>query len=287
MDWYVGTEWEDKSRGLAKKVLALQFSEMEKPTTVSTVEFSVNKKTANLGGRPSKYLTSDESSTYPQQHILEMGTSLTAVDCYVELLLQQFVPGETAACSITSKTGERVEFELRLERIVKNTQVEKLDAAEIYQVALRLKESGVASFKTFPKFAFDYFVRAAKLLITYKPFDQLTKKDNGIDGPTVETLFIQIQTNLAACLLQEKRYEHVIYHTQFVETEEDPSEKSIYRRALAYYHLKEFAKAQATIERLPNYEEKREFSKLRDNIAASWKDSNAHYKQVVQRMFSS
>jgi len=286
MDWYVGTEWEDKSRGLTKKVLALQFTKMEKPTTVSTVEFSVNKKTANLGERPSKYLASDESSTYSQQHILEMGTSLTAVDCYLELLLQQFVPGETAACSITSKTGERIEFELKLEKIVKNTEVEKLDAAQVYEVALRLKESGVATFKTFPKFAFDYFVRAAKLLITYKPFDQLTKKENGINGQTVETLFIQIQTNLAACLLQEKRYEHVIYHTQFVETEESPSEKSIYRRALAYYHLKEFAKAQATIERMPNYEEKREFSKLRDNIAASWKDSNAHYKEVVQRMFS-
>ncbi|XP_052857800.1 uncharacterized protein LOC128265657 [Drosophila gunungcola] len=286
MDWYVGTEWEDKSRGLAKKVLDVQFTEMEKPTTVSTVEFSVNNKCANLGGRPSKYLSSDESSKYPQLHSLEMGTSLTAVDCYVELLLQQLVPGETAACSITSKTGEIIEFELKLERIVKNTQVEKLDAAQIYKVALRLKESGVATFKTFPKFAFDYFVRAAKLLITYKPFNQLTKKTNGINGQEVETLFIQIQTNLAACLLQEKRYEHVIYHTQFVETEEGPSEKGIYRRALAYYHLKEFAKAQATIERLPNYEEKREFSKLRDNIAASWKDSNAHYKEVVQRMFS-
>ncbi|XP_017057203.1 peptidyl-prolyl cis-trans isomerase CPR6 [Drosophila ficusphila] len=281
MDWYVGTEWEDKSRGLTKKVLSLQFTELEKPTTVSTVEFSVTKKTANLGGRPSKYLANNEA-----KHTLEMGTSLTAVDCYLELLLQQFVPGETSACSITTKTGERIEFELKLERIVRNTQVEKLNAAEIYDLALRLKESGVAIFKAFPKFAFDYFARAAKLLITYKPFNQLTKKDNGINGQEVETLFIQIQTNLAACLLQEKRYEHVIYHTQFVETEESPSEKSIYRRALAYYHLKEFAKAQATIERMPNYEEKREFSKLRDNIAASWKDSNAHYKEVVQRMFS-
>ncbi|XP_017074726.1 peptidyl-prolyl cis-trans isomerase CPR6 [Drosophila eugracilis] len=286
MDWYVGTEWEDKSRGLAKRVISLQFTEMEKPTTNSTVEFSVSKKSANLGERPSKYLVSDESTTYPQKHTLEMGSSLTAVDCYLELLLQQFVPGETSACSITSKTGEHIEFELKLERIVKNTQVEKLDAAGIFEVALRLKESGVATFKTFPKFAFDYFARAAKLLITYKPFDQLTKKENGISGQEVETLFIQIQTNLAACLLQEKRYEHVIYHTQFVEMEKSPSEKSIYRRALAYYHMKEFAKAQATIERLPNYEEKREFSKLRDNIATSWKDSNAHYKEVVQRMFS-
>nr|XP_017036746.1 uncharacterized protein LOC108084866 isoform X2 [Drosophila kikkawai] len=259
---------------------------MEKPTACSTLQFSVNKKCANLGERPSKYLASDETTAYPQQHSLEMGRAVYPVDCYVEILLQQFLPGETAACSILTKNGVRIEFEMRLDKIVKNTQVEKLDAAGMYDLALRLKESGVATFKSYPKFAFDYFARAAKLLITYKPFDKLTKRENGINGSTVEELFIQIQTNLAACLLLEKRYEHVIYHTQFVETAESPSEKSIYRRALAFYHLKEFAKAQATIERVPNYEEKREFSKLRDNIAASWKDSNTHYKEVVQRMFS-
>ncbi|KAH8383026.1 hypothetical protein KR009_006302 [Drosophila setifemur] len=286
MDWYVGTEWEDKSRGLVKKVLSLQFRDMEKPSTASTVQFSVNNKCANLGSRPSKYLASGERSTYPQQHPLEMGTSLTPVDCYLEILLQQFLPGETAACSIATNSGGQIEFELKLDRIVKNVQVDKLNAEETYDLALRFKGSGVAAFKTHPKFAFDYFVRAAKLLITYKPFDKLTKKENGINGSTVEELFVLIQTNLAACLLQEKRYEHVIYHTEFVESAECPSEKSIYRRALAYYHLKEFAKAQATIERVPGYEEKREFSKLRDNIASSWKDSNAHYKELVQRMFN-
>lgn len=286
MDWYVGTEWEDKTRGLTKKVLSFHFRDMEKPTTASTVQFSVNNKCANLGNRASSFLTSDESSTFPTQHSLEMGTSVTPVDCYLEILLQQFLPGETAACSIATKAGNRIEFVLKLDRIVKNPQVDKLNAAETYDLALRLKESGVATFKTYPKFAFDYFTRSAKLLITYKPFDKLTKKSNGINGNTVEELFVQIQTNLAACMLQEKRYEHVIYVTQFVETAESPSEKSIYRRALAYYHLKEFAKAQATIERVAGYEDKREFSKLRDNIASSWKDSNAHYKEVVQRMFS-
>ncbi|EDW34042.1 GL22032 [Drosophila persimilis] len=286
MDWYIGTEWKDEKRGLSKKVLSLEFADMAKPMAASTVLFSVNNKCANLEDRPSKYLGGEESLTFPQQHTLEMGTATTPVDCYVEMLLQQFMPGETAACSITSKTGERIEFDLKLDLIVKNPQVHKLNAAEIYELALRFKESGVAMFKSYPKFAFDYFARAAKLLITYKPFDQLTKKSNGINGTTVEALFVQLQTNLAACMLQEERYEHVIYHTEFVERAESPTEKSVYRRALAYYHMKEFAKAQATIERVHDYEEKREFSKLRDKIAASWKDSKAHYKEVVQRMFS-
>lgn len=282
MDWYIGEEWNDVGRGLHKKVLSLQFQNLEKPLANSTVVFHINKPCENLGVRSSKYLERNEI----QEHTMEMGTALTPIDCYLELLLQQFLPGETSACSIETKSGERLNFELKLERITSNTQVVKLSAIEIYKLALRYKENGVFMFKMYPKFAFDYFSRSAKLLISFKPFDMLDKNENGIDGCDLETLFVQIQTNLAACLLQEKRYEHVIHHTDFVETLNNPSEKSIYRRAMAFYYLKEFEKAQQTIERVPNYEEKREFAKLRESIAASWKNSNANYKQVVQRMFS-
>ncbi|XP_068153922.1 protein Bride of doubletime [Drosophila tropicalis] len=280
MQWYVDSKWEDPTRGLTKKVLGLEFSVMEKPLLVSKVEFKVNK-CENLGSRPSKYLN-DLSSA----QCLEMGTAVTPVDYYIEILLQQFLPGETSACCISTKSGEKINLELKLEKIITNTQVEKLNAAEIHNLALGYKECGVQMFKAYPKFAFDYFSRAAKLLITYKPFDKLTLKSNGINGSDLEALFVQVQTNLAACMLREQRYEHVIYHTEFVETAENPSEKSIYRRALAYYHLKEFAKAQSMVERMPKWEEKKEFVKLRDNIVSSWKDCNAHYKEVVQRMFS-
>lgn len=282
MDWYIGNEWNDVTRGLYKKALSLKFKAMEKPFTESTVIFTITKSCKDLGGRPSKYLNNEPEI----EQTMQIGTAVTPIDCYLEMLLQQFLPGETSACSIKTKSGEQLDFELRLENIKSNTQVDKLNAADLYKVALRYKENGVAMFKAYPKFAFDYFARAAKLLITYKPFDKLDKKAQGIDGSELETLFVQIQTNLAACLLQEKRYEHVVYHTEFVETMKNPSEKSIYRRALAFYNLKEFEKAQKMIERVPNYEEKREFSKLRDMIASSWKDSNASYKQVVQRMFS-
>ncbi|XP_023169678.1 peptidyl-prolyl cis-trans isomerase D [Drosophila hydei] len=281
MDWYIGKEWNDTARGLQKKVLSLEFQRVEKPLLISTVEFTVKKPCLNLGTRPSKYLASNET-----QHTLEMGTADSPIDCYIEILLQQFVLGETSACSIITKTGERLQFELKLDRIVSNIQIDKLSAGEIYNLSLKYKEKGVTMYKAHPRFACDYFSRAAKLLITYKPFDKLDEEKNGIDNHALELLFVQIQTNLAACMLLEKRYEHVIYHTQFVETQEQPSEKSIYRRALAYYYLKEFEKAQKLIERVPQYEEKREFSKLRDNIATSWKSSNANYKQLVQRMFS-
>ncbi|XP_017956222.2 uncharacterized protein LOC108651197 [Drosophila navojoa] len=282
MDWYVDKEWSDVARGLQKKVLSLEFQRVEKPLLVSTVSFTVKKPCPNLGSRPSKYLASNE----PQQYTLEMGNADSPIDCYIEILLQQFVIGETSACSITTKTGERLEFELKLDRILSNKQIDKLSAVEMYNLALKYKEKGVAMYKAYPKFACDYFSRAAKLLITYKPFDKLDKQKNGIPGNEMELLFVQIQTNLAACMLLEKRYEHVIYHTEFVDTQEQPSEKSIYRRALAFYYLKEFEKAQNLIERVPQYEDKREFTKLRDNIATSWKSSNANYKQLVQRMFT-
>ncbi|KAH8359269.1 hypothetical protein KR093_005492 [Drosophila rubida] len=281
MDWYIGEEWNDRTRGLHKKVLNLQFHHVEKPLSNSTVLFKITKQCANLRGRPSKYLENSEI----EKHILEMGTAVTPIDCYLEIILQQFLPGETSTCSIETKTGERLQFDLKLESIISNSAVEKLSAAEVYKLAMRYKENGVVMFKAYSKFAFDYFVRAAKLLITYKPFDKLDKPTNGIEGSEMETLFVQIQTNLAACLLKEKRYEHVIYHTEFVETQDNPSEKSMYRRALAFYSLKEFEKAQQTIERVPNYEEKREFAKLLDDISTSWKSSNANYKLVMQRMF--
>lgn len=282
MDWYIGNEWSDVTRGLYKKVMSLQFQTVEKPFAESSVVFTITKSCKELGRRPSKYLDNEPEI----EHTMQIGTAVTPIDCYLEILLQQFLPGETSACRIKIKSGEQLDFEIRLENITSNTQVDKLNVADLYKLALRYKENGVSMFKAYPKFAFDYFARAAKLLITYKPFDQLDKKTQGIEGSELETLFVQIQTNLAACLLQEKRYEHVIYHTEFVEIMENPSEKSIYRRALAFYNLKEFEKAQLMIERIPNYDEKREFCKLRDMIASSWKDSNASYKQVVQRMFN-
>jgi len=109
MDWYIGKEWTDSIRGLHKKVLSLQFQNLEKPLANSTVVFQVNKPCENLGDRPSKYLERNEI----QQHTMELGTALTPIDCYLELLLQQFLPGETSACSIETKTGDRLNVELK------------------------------------------------------------------------------------------------------------------------------------------------------------------------------
>lgn len=90
---------------------------------------------------------------------------------------------------------------------------------------------------------------------------------------------------MAACLLNEKRYDDVVYQTNFVDTMNNPSEKSIYRRAMAYYHMNEFELAQKTIEKVADYKNKKDFVNLYHKILNSWKNSNAQFKGMVQKMF--
>lgn len=131
-----------------------------------------------------------------------------------------------------------------------------------------------------------YFVRAAKCLISYKKFDGLTQEKDGVAGTDMLELLHHIQTNLAASLLAEKRYEDVLYHTNFIQTMAKPTEKIVYRRAMAYYHLKEFQLALDTLQLVPEYRTKKEFLGLQQRIQQSWQTSNANYKTMVQRMFN-
>ncbi|XP_037944577.1 peptidyl-prolyl cis-trans isomerase FKBP5 [Teleopsis dalmanni] len=288
MDWYIGTEWKLEKKGLKKKVIDLKFTELEKPNKVSKVIIKV-AKFGNLNDRPSLYLRADKIDNSQE---LTMGTAITPVDYYLEMLVQQMVLGEKAHCFMRTASHKNddnedsdLNFIITLEEIISFKEFHKLDVKEMYNLAVQYKECGVKMFKEYPKFAHDYFSRAAKCLITYQPFEPLTADADGVDGEEMKALLIQIQTNLAACLLMEERYEDVIYLTQFVESVADPSEKSIYRRAVAFYNIKEFAKAQELIEKVPNYKEKKEFVKLQQNVKQSWTVSNNQYKDILKRMF--
>lgn len=282
MSWYIGTEWSMPRKGLRKQVLSLEnFKYLDKPHLVSKVVIKV-EEVQNLNGHTSQYLV---DTVIGQEQLLELGTALTPVDCYVELLVRQLVVGELARCFIATK-HEEIIFILTLISIKESKEIQTLNVAEMYALALRYKENGVAMFKEYPLFAHEYFARAAKCLISYKPHEGLSPSADGMSGEDMQKLFTQVQTNLAACLLNQKRYEDVLYQTKFVEEQPDATEKSIFRRATAFYHLKEFEKAKQTIERVPNYQEKKEFAKLLHRIQESWKSSNDHYKNLVQRMFS-
>lgn len=282
MEWYVDTEWELKRKGLHKKCLALEFTKVEKPHQVSKVVINV-KKVVNLKDRESQWLN---ENTLDKDQIMEMGTALTPVDYYLEILVQQMMLGETAECIIKTKTtGEEIEIILTLQEIKESKEIQSLKVPEMYDLALKYKENGVKIFKKYPIFAHEYFAKAAKCLISYKNFEGLTKIRDGISGKDMQDLFIQVQTNLAACLLNEKRYDDVVYQTNFVDTMNSPSEKSIYRRAMAYYHKREFELAKSTIERVSDFKDKKEFANLYQRVSDSWKNSNIQYKDMVQKMF--
>lgn len=281
MEWYVGTEWKLERKGLYKKVQALEFTKVEKPHQVAKVVINV-EKVENLKERESQWLGEKTLNT---DQIMEMGTALTPIDCYLELMVQQMMLGETAECTIKTKGGEKIKIVLTLQEIKSSKGIQQLTVPEMYNLALKYKENGVKMFKTYPIFAHEYFVKAAKCLISYKNFEGLTKKRDGVAGKDMQELFTQVQTNLAACLLNEKRYDDVIYQTNFVDKTNKPSEKSIYRRAMAYYHMHEFELAKKTIEKVDDFKDKKEFANLYQKVSDSWKNSNAQYKGMVQKMF--
>lgn len=282
MEWYVGSEWQIESKGLHKKVLELEFTKVEKPHSVSKVVITV-ERVENLNGRETQWLN---EGTFNTDQTIELGCALTPVDYYLEIFIQQMLPGEKAECTIKSKNRrEEVKIILSLKEIKESKPIQTLTLTEMYKMAIKYKENGVKIFKTYPIFAHEYFVRAAKCLISFKKFESLTQKRDGVAGKDMQDLFIQLQTNLAACLLNEKRYDDVIYQTNFVETMNNPSEKSVYRRALAYYYKNEFELAQKTIERVENFREKKDFASLYQKIKDGWKNSNIEYKGMVQKMF--
>lgn len=278
----MGNEWKLEKKGLHKQVLNIDLRSFEKPSEISKVQF-ILEEVQGLNERVCDHLADNKLN---QEQEMEMGHARTPVGIYVECLLQQMLPGETSRCTIKTKDGKNITFILTLQRILESKDLYTLSVLEMYKLAQQYKENGVVMFKEYPKFAHEYFARAAKFLISYKPFDHLTKANDGVDAEDMESLFFQIQTNLAACLLQQERYEHVIYHTQFVESTSSPSEKSIYRRAIAFYNMKEFESALKIMEKVSNYSENRDFAKLHARIMESWKASNDQYKTVVQRMFS-
>ncbi|TMW51384.1 hypothetical protein DOY81_003508 [Sarcophaga bullata] len=282
MEWYVGSEWQLERKGLHKKVLELQFTKVEKPHPVSEVVIIV-ERIENLNGRESQWLNEETMNT---EQAMEMGSALTPIDYYLEILVQQMMPGEKAECTIkTKKPEEKVKIILSLKEIKESKSIQTLTVPEMYNLAIKYKENGVKIFKTYPLFAHEYFARAAKCLISFKKFEGLTKKRDGVAGKDMQDLFIQLQTNLAACLLNEKRYDDVIYQTNFVDTMNNPSDKSVYRRAMAYYHKNEFELAHNTIEKVADFREKKDFANLYQKVKDGWKDSNKQYKGMVKKMF--
>ncbi|XP_055919078.1 uncharacterized protein LOC129951090 [Eupeodes corollae] len=283
MDWVIGKEWKDINKGLSKKVLALKFEKILKPTILSVCRVEI-VKISNLQDRPSFYLRREN------EFELDMGSAVTPLDCYIEILVQNMLLGETSHCQIKTKKGEPIHFDITLSAISTTKYLFQLDVKEIYDLAQKYRSNGVEMFKTYPKFAHEYFTRAAKILTSFKPFDVLTKEANGIDGAEMKALLQILQTNIAACLLQDQRYEDVLFLTEFTNSmsadEVKNVEKALYRRAVAFYNLKAYHLVIQTLEKVDNVRDKKEFFSLYNRTKQNWKRDEDQYKTIVQRMFN-
>lgn len=284
MDWIIGKEWSDPKKGLSKKVLALKFEKVQKPTALSICRVKISK-VANLADRPSSYLR--QSNEFE----LIMGSAITPVDFYLEIILQNMLLGETCQAQIqTKKSGEPIEFEIFLSDLSQTKHLFQLSVKELYDLAQKYRSNGVEMFKMYPKFAHEYFSRAAKCLISFKPFDVLTEERNSMNGADLEALLRILQANLAACLLQDQRNEDVLYLTEFIDSlpadEIKKWEKALYRRALAFYNIKDYEKVLTLLEKVENIKEKKEFLLLYNQTKQSSKREEEHYRSIVQRMFN-
>ncbi|XP_049536478.1 uncharacterized protein LOC125951581 [Anopheles darlingi] len=214
-----------------------------------------------------------------------MGTAVTPVDCYVELLLQQMLPNEESRCAIQTKQHGDITFTIKLMRIEDQQYYYEQTATSALELAKRYKANGVVMYPKYPSFAQAYFNRAAKCLMSWSPIEQL---DPAIEGPgkieEMQALLQTLQLNISACLIKENRYEEALYVLRFTDQQEQPSEKATYRKALAQFRINQFTEAIATLEKI-NYTANKECSALYKQIDGARQQETNKYTAMVKKMF--
>lgn len=198
---------------------------------------------------------------------------------YIEEIITHMVLGETSECHIESKSGKNINFVCELLDIMKNSIYIELPANELYEAALKFKESGVKMFKRYPLFSQNYFTQSAKCIILlstmHKDFDNKEE---------VNDLLKNVYLNLSACLLKQNRNEEVLHVLKSDDALLMKQEKAIYRKSYALYNLKRYDEAKNTLS-LCNYKEKSEMISLWNKIIQDEKISNIHYASMVKKMF--
>uniref|UniRef100_A0A182TAM3 FKBP_N_2 domain-containing protein n=1 Tax=Anopheles maculatus TaxID=74869 RepID=A0A182TAM3_9DIPT len=177
-----------------------------------------------------------------EERWITIGTAVTPVDCYVELLLQQMLTNEESKCTINNRQGIDITFTVKLIRIEGQKYYYELSVAESVALAKQYKENGVKMFAKYPLFAHTYFNQAAKCLLSWSPIDQLDPAIEGVE--TVKEMHSLLETlylNIAACLIKQNRFEEVLHVLRYTDQQETPSAKATYRKALAQFKIKQFA----------------------------------------------
>ena len=272
--------WKDDTLGLSKVNSNGSYESIAKPTLLSTVTIEVEHVT-NAEGVPSKIL-----GAHPGKQVHRMGTAETPLDFNVEVLLLKMLLGESSHASVARKTGkDHVTFSIRLLKIENLRYFHQLSTKELIELATEYKERGVRLFKEFPVLAHVYFGRAHKLLHSYPGYihlRELTVEEDGIDGKELGVLASTVRSNLAACLLAEKRYEDLI---DLLDRPEDAqSEKAMYRKAQALSYVKRYEEALGCIEGVDWQKNPAMFS-LHGNIKDRLAKEKENYAAMVKKMF--
>lgn len=276
-------DWRDESKGLHKELISFKFQSVVKANDLSKCCVAITEVTGLKEHHSSAYLRDEHKNS---DYWITMSNAITPIDCYLEQFLQRMLIGETSRCSIKTKTGDLISFVLRLIRVEFGGYMYSKSLPEIMTMAQHYKENGVKMFKQYPLFAHDYFNKAAKILISCKPFETLKERDMGeVDPVQLRELLENIFMNICQCLIKQQRYEDAVYVMEFADRQENVSDKAIYRRANAFYQLGKLEEAKQTIERI-NFKEFKECLQLHTNITVKLKESNQNYRKMVQNMFA-
>lgn len=275
--------WEDKTKGLRKELLDFQFTTIVKASELSKCLVEVLEiQNFNSESHKSNYLSAD---TIEKEFWIEIGHGLTPIDCYIEIFLQQMLTNETSKCTIATKSSGDISFTLRLKQIEFGGYYCEQSSTEMFELAKLYKDNGVKIFKSFPLFAQNYFNLAAKCLLPFNPSDDINACDSDLKKEEFEELLQNVYLNIAACLLKQQRYEDTVHVLKYTVSQENPSEKSIYRLAQAFFHLKQYTNAKNTIERT-NFKNNKELAQLMTKIDEHLKVDHDEYSNMVKKMFA-
>lgn len=297
--------WTNDVKGLKKELIEYKFIEMKKPTEISKCRIKITDVNC-LSTYKTNYLNQTD------EFIINIGSAITPVDVYVELILKEMLVGEKSHCFIKTKTNE-IDFILELQQITDDRYYFQLNSMEIYKRSLKYKENGVQLFKEYPLFAQEYFCKSAKLLLSIIPFKSTIQNENLIDIKLIEDLYKNVCINLAACLHKQKRNEEIIHVLEFIDLGSNSNSincsggggggnvdslnvKGVYRKSLALYNIKEYDKARTLLETIkstttitsdeqqqqPNDIVNALLKKINEDAA----QENIKYSNMVKKMFT-
>lgn len=282
MDQLVPELWENPSLGLKKELITFQYQSMVKASELSSC-FVTFKDVHLPPGRDSNYLKDVNGNTH-----IKLGHALTPIDWYIEKFLQVMLTGEESKCTIRTTADTEISFTIHMERIDFGGYYHEQSLTQMLTLAKIYKENGVKMFKQYPpQFAHYYFTKAARCLLAYMPFGDIEERAHleNIDVNELQPLLENIYTNIAACLLKESRNDEIINVLSFVNHSEQPSEKAVYRLAVAYSNKKEYEKARDVIKKLDNYTENKDLMALFTKINQESKVGDEKYASMVKKMF--